>query len=400
MTHASTMPSLSKPRSAAQAYFATCPRGLEALVAQELERAGAAEIQRTTSGVAFSGNPETCYRANLCSRFATRILRRVAIEPYRNEQHVYDVAYDVGWHRLFGPEQSIRVDVNAVRSPLRSLDFVTLRIKDAVCDRFRAETGRRPNVDTRDPDVRVHGFLDSDSVTLYVDTSGDPLYKRGYRTHRTDAPLKENLAAGIIALAAWDPAEPLLDPMCGSATLLIEAAMMALGVAPGLGRSFGFESLTDFDRPLWDRIRTGARSAERREFPLALFGSDQLGREVEGARANVEAAGLAQRIAIKQAQATDLRPPTRVPGLIVMNPPYGVRLGEKEQLATLYPQLGDWLKQHFPGWRCCIFSGDPALPRGIRLQPSRRTPLYNGPIECRLYEYRLVAGSMRRKKPE
>ena len=387
------------PRVAAgRSYFATCPRGLEALLERELAQVGAAELAATSGGVAFTGSLETCYRANLSSRFATRILKRLARKHYRNEQQVYDAAYDLPWHGFFAPSNSIRVDVNAVRSPLKSLEYITLRIKDAVCDRFRAESGRRPDVDTRTPDVRLHAFLDADTVSIYLDTSGEPLYKRGYRAHFAEAPLKENLAAGIIALTGWQPQEPLIDPMCGGGTLLVEAAMMGLAVAPGQGRRFGFERLADFDAALWQRLREQALHTEQRSRPLALFGSDLHGREVEGARANVEAAGLADRILLKQAQVTDLRPPGALAGVVVMNPPYGIRMGEEDQLAALYPRVGDWLKQHFAGWRCYIFSGDASLPRGIRLHASRRTPLYNGAIECRLYEYKLVAGSMRRKK--
>jgi putative N6-adenine-specific DNA methylase len=391
----------SKPAPGADTCFATCPRGLEALLADELLAAGATAPVTTPGGVAFHASPEACYRANLESRFATRVLRRVAFSHYRNEQQVYEAAYDVPWQRYFDPSRSIRVDLNAARAPLKSLDFTTLRIKDAVCDRFRAEAGRRPDVDTRTPDVRVHAFLDAENVSLYVDTSGDPLYKRGYREHAAEAPLRENLAAGIIALTGWQPDEPLLDPMCGSGTLLIEAAMRALDIAPGLGRSFGFERLADFDAKLWEKVRERALKAQRRERPLALFGSDQLGREIEGARRNVAAAGLAEKIQLKQAQATDLRPPGGMKsGVMVMNPPYGVRLGEQDELRALYPAIGDWLKKHFAGWRCHIFSGDTELPKLIHLKASRRTPLFNGPIECRLYEYRLVEGSNRDKRRE
>jgi putative N6-adenine-specific DNA methylase len=296
--------------------------------------------------------------------------------------------------------RSIRVDVNAVRSPLKSLDFVTLRIKDAVCDRFRAESGRRPNVDTRSPDVRIQAFVDASSATLYLDTSGDPLYKRGYRAQSVEAPLKENLAAGLIALSGWQPGEPLLDPMCGGGTLLAEAAMMGLGIAPGLGRGFGFERLADFDAALYKSLRDQASRSQVRDRELAIFGCDLRGGEIERARENLRAAGLEAAVQLKQANVTDLRPRSlggAKEGVIVMNPPYGVRLGEREELAALYPKLGDWLKQHFAGWRCHIFSADPALPKGIRLQASRRTPLFNGPLECRLYEYRIVSGSLRRK---
>ncbi len=381
------------------AYFATCPRGLESLLQAELARCGASDVRAVPGGVAFSGALEVCYRANLESRIATRVLSLIAHEPYRNEQHVFNAAYDVAWHKRFAASRSIRVDVSAVRSPLKSLDFITLRIKDAVCDRFRAECGLRPNVDTRTPEVRVHAFLDAETVSLYLDTSGEPLYKRGYRAHNALAPLKENLAAGIVALTGWQPDQPLIDPMCGGGTLLIEAGMMGLGVAPGLGRGFGFERLSDFDAGLWQRLRASAQAA-RTERPLQLLGSDVSGRELQAARDNVRAAGLENAVSLKQAQVTDLRPPYGAPGVIVMNPPYGVRMGEQEQLAALYPRLGDWLKQFFAGWRCYIFSGDPAIVKLIGLKASRRTPLYNGAIECRLFEYRLVEGSMRRPRRE
>lgn len=382
------------------AYFATCPRGLEALLEEELAALGARDIRRVPGGVGYSADRATCYRSNLQSRFATRILKCLDQRPYRSEQDIYEAARALPWPQWFPPSHSIRVDINAIRSPLRSLEFATLRIKDGVCDRFRQDAGKRPDVDTRSPDVRIHAFLDADRVTLYLDTSGDPLYKRGYREAGAEAPLKENLAAGIIALTGWQPAEPLLDPMCGSGTLLIEAAMRAMSIAPGIGRSFGFERLRDFDAALWETLQGDARSAEQRARALALFGSDLHAREVERARRQLSAAGLEQAVKLKQAQVTDLRPPAEArgqPGVIVMNPPYGVRIGEQEKLAALYPKLGDWLKQHFAGWRCYIFTGDAALPKAIRLHPSRRTPLYNGPIECRLYEYRMVAGTMRRK---
>ena len=383
-----------------ESYFATCPRGLEELLERELTALDARDVHRVPGGVGFSADRATCYRSNLQSRFATRILMRLDQRPYRNEQDIYEAALTLPWQQWFSASQSIRVDINAIRSPLRSLEFATLRIKDGVCDRFRQDAGKRPDVDTRSPDVRIHAFLDAARITLYLDTSGEPLYKRGYREAGAEAPLKENLAAGLIALTGWQADEPLLDPMCGSGTLLIEAAMRAMHIAPGIGRSFGFQRLKDFDAGLWAKLQEEARAAEQRARPLALFGSDLHAREVERARRQLSAAGLEHAVKLKQAQVTDLRPPAEArgqPGVIVMNPPYGVRIGEQEKLTALYPKLGDWLKQHFAGWRCYIFTGDAGLPKAIRLHPSRRTPLYNGPIECRLYEYRMVAGGMRRK---
>jgi putative N6-adenine-specific DNA methylase len=374
--------------------FATCPRGLEAVLAIELAQVGAQQVQARGGGASFSGDLEVCYRANLESRVATRVLLAVTQAPYRNEQDIYELARAVRWRDWFDVGRTIRVDVNAIRCPLKSLDFVTLRIKDAICDRFRDEVGSRPNVDTHSPEVRIAGFLDARSFTLYLDTSGEPLYKRGIRGRTGDAPLKENLAAGIIALSGWRPEEPFLDPMCGSGTLLVEAARIALAIAPGSLRSFGFEHLHTFDAGLWQQVREAVRKSERPRAPLAIFGSDLYGDELKKAGETLAAAGLAGLVQLKQANILELKPPA-ASGVVVTNPPYGVRVGASEDLAAFYPQLGDALKARFAGWRAHLFSADMRLPKLIGLKASKRTPLYNGALECRLFEYRLVAGSMR-----
>ena len=378
-----------------QAFFASCPRGLEALLAEELRLLGALDPKSVPGGVAFEGDRRVCCRANLESRLATRVLMRLARTPYRNEQDIYEAALALPWPEWFSEKHTIRVDVNAVRSPLKSLEFATLRIKDAVCDRFRADRGSRPDVDTRSPDVRIQGFVDRDHVTLYLDTSGEPLNKRGYRKEAGEAPLKENLAAGIVRLTGWDGGEPLLDPMCGSGTLVIEAAMMALAIPPGHARGFGFERLADFDPRVWNDVREEALARRLPPRKLAIFARDRYGEELKKARLNLEAAGLAPCVELKQADILDSGAPARS-GVLVANPPYGARLGEDGELAEFYPKLGDTLKKYYAGWRCYLFSGDPRLPKLIRLTTSRRTPLYNGPLECRLYEYRIVAGSMRK----
>jgi len=380
-------------------FFATCPRGLEALLTEELRGIGASAIRAVPGGVGFEGDLAVCYGANLHSRIATRVLLRVGQAAYRKEQDVYDAAYEVAWQRWFTAERSIRVDVTAIRSPLKSLDFITLRIKDAACDRFRAECGRRPSVDTRAADVRIAAFLDAHHVTLYLDTSGEPLYKRGYRSERGEAPLKENLAAGILALTGWNTGEPLFDPMCGSGTFVIEAAMMALRIAPGAGRSFGFERLLACDSKLWRSLRDAAAAAQEQPRALPVFGSDISGRELRYAHENLKAAGLDNAVELRKSDVLEVPPPAPY-GVMVVNPPYGVRLGEEQAMADFYPRLGDALKTRFAGWRCCIFSADTELPRRIRLKATKRTPLFNGPLECRLYEYRLIAGSLRRPQHE
>jgi len=379
-----------------QSFFATCPRGLEAPLAAELAAVGAREIRTTGGGAHFRGDLAACYAANLESRIATRILWRVAEAPYRSEQDVYEATHAQDWPARFRVDRSIRVDVNAIRSPLRSLEFATLRIKDAVCDRFRATTGARPDVDTRAPDVRIHAFLDERTLTLYLDTSGEPLYKRGWRTRTGEAPLKENLAAGIVTLTGWRGDEPFLDPMCGGGTILLEAAAIALAIAPGSRREFGFERLEGFDVRLWRELRERAKAREHRDRPVAIFGADLYGAEIAKARAAVAAAGLERAVQLKQANLLELSPPAPA-GVLVANPPYGVRLGEDAELAAFYPQLGDALKARFAGWRCYFLTADLRLAKLIGLKASKRTPLFNGPLECRLFEYRIVQGAMREK---
>jgi putative N6-adenine-specific DNA methylase len=384
-------------RMTAQSFFATCPRGLEAVLARELEGCGAASTQPVGGGVQFEGDLAVCYRANLASRIASRILWRVGVAPYVTEQDIYEAALRLPWPERFRGDRTIRVDVSAVRSPVKSLEFVTLRVKDAVCDRFRADTGSRPDVETRAPDVRIHAFLDARSVTFYLDTSGEPLWKRGWRDRTGDAPIRENLAAGIIALTGWQPGEPFLDPMCGSGTFLLEAAGIALDRAPGGKRRFGFEKLTAFDAKLWRLLRDEAQAREKPPQPLPIHGSDLYGAELAQARTAIEAAGLAGVIQLKQANVLELSPPAPG-GMLVANPPYGVRLGESQELEAFYPKLGDALKARFTGWRCYFFTADAArFAKLIGLKATKRIPLYNGPLECRLLEYRMVAGTMRRK---
>ena len=378
-------------------FFAPCPRGLEAVLAQELATLGGSAVKTTDGGVHFAGPFALCYRANLESRIASRVLWRIGDSAYRNEDDIYRAALALKWPHWFDARDTIRVNVAATRCPLKSLDFVTLRLKDAVCDAFRAHGGERPNVDTHAPDVRIHAFLTADRLTLYLDTSGEPLFKRGYRSAAGEAPLRENLAAGILRLTGWTPHETLLDPMCGSGTFLIEAALIALDIAPGGKRVFGFEKLKNFDRVAWDKLKSAALARERPRAPLPIYGGDLYGDELKNARANLAAAGLDGVVTLKQANALEISAPA-ANGVIVCNPPYGVRLGEENELAQFFPKLGDALKQKFGGWRAYILSNDLALQKLVRLAASKRTPLFNGALECRLYEFKLVVGSMRRAK--
>jgi len=375
-------------------FFATCPRGLENPLADELMELGAENVEKTGGGVSFFGPMTVCYAANLHSRLATRILLRVSAGKYQNEEDVYQGALAVYWHKWFEASRTIAVKVVAQDSPLKSLNFITLKIKDAVCDRFREETGMRPSVQTLEPDVRIRAFLTRDRYTLYLDTSGEPLYKRGLRKQSGIAPINENLAAGILKLAGWKPGDALYDPMCGSGTFLLEAAQMALNIAPGLGRGFAFEKMLRMDKKIWAGMKADAQKSCQPVRALPIFGSDVLGGSLRDADKNLKAAGLREAVTLSKTDILDIEPPAES-GVLVMNPPYGVRLGEEEELAALYPKLGDVLKQKFTGWRACIISADANLPKLIRLSASRKTPLFNGALECRLYEYKLVEGSNR-----
>lgn len=384
------MPSSSR----AESFFAPCPRGLEALLAQELGAIGASDPRVTAGGVGFSGSWETCYRANLWSRLASRVLWRVGKFEYASEDDIYAAARAVNWFDLFDVNRTLRVYVTARNSPVKSLEFVTLRVKDAVCDRFRDDVGRRPDVDRANPDVRVHLFLGEKDGSLYLDTSGEALFKRGWRMETVEAPLRENLAAGILMLTGWQFEQPLLDPMCGGATLLVEAAAMARGRAPGMKRAFGFEKLDAFNGALWKQLREQAAQPAKHAPKLALFGSDADAKVLGAARRNLAAAGVERWVTL---EAVDLlrRKSPAASGVMIANPPYGERIGEAEELARFYPKLGDALKQNFAGWNCYFFTADRRLEKLIRLQTSRRTVLYNGALECRLYEFRVVAGSHR-----
>jgi len=377
-------------------FFASSPRGLEPLLVAELTSLGAKDAAAVPGGVAFAGDWSTCYRANLWSRLASRVLWRLGDFGYATESDVYDATRQVDWARLFAVERTIRVNVSAQKSPLKSLDFATLRIKDAVCDRFRDATGSRPSVERATPDVRVHAFLEAARGTFYLDTSGEPLFKRGWRTSAGEAPLRENLAAGIVMLSGWKPEEPLLDPMCGGATLLVEAAAMARGRAPGASRHFGFEKLKDFSPSLWERVKRDSLKPRDPPRALQIFGSDSDPRVLGDARRNVAAAGVDRWVKLERADVLERTAPAPG-GVMIANPPYGERIGSREELAAFYPKLGSALKRGFAGWRCHFFTADLRLPKLIRLEPARRVPLYNGALECRLYEFDIVAGSHRRK---
>jgi putative N6-adenine-specific DNA methylase len=362
-------------------------------------------------------------RVHLHSRLAQRVLVEVAAGAYRDEHDLYALAHGIDWSRWITPRQTLRVDTTAQRSPLRSLNFAALRIKDAVCDQLRERRGERPNVELRAPDLPLTLHLTEHHATLYVDASGEPLFKRGWREDVGDAPLKETLAAALLAAAGWrgrpDAGGALHDPCCGSGTIAIEAAQIACGIAPGLARRFAFERQLPFATParraLLLQLRDEARSlAHPPAVPVSA--SDVSFRMLDFARRNARRAGVEQAIEFHGGDALE-RPapalPPDLPGTLMLNPPYGERIGASGKAArTATPDrampddffarlAAHWKRaytRHPAGWTAWVLSPDRDLPGHMRLKASRRVPLWNGPIECRLFRFDLVAGSARTPK--
>ena len=373
--------------------FVTCPRGLEAPLSQELEQIKCQDIRAVDGGVACKGGMEQVYRINLHSRTASRVLLRLTKSGYRSEQDIYKAAKNIRWTDWFDLEQTFKVKVEGKRAQVKSLDFVGLKIKDAVCDVFRDACGARPSVGKIRPDIRIHAFIDERDIQIFIDTSGEALFKRGYRQDTGEAPMRENLAAGLLLLAGYDGTQPFQDPFCGSGTIVIEAAWIATRRAPGLMRRFGFEKLKNFDAALWKKLKHEAET-QIRPAPAPISGSDNDRHMIRAAVANAQAAEVDTFIRFEVKDAQDTRP-NGEGGILISNPPYGVRLAEVQALQALYPQLGAWLKQHYAGWLAGMFTGDRDMPKFMRLSPKRKIPLYNGNLDCRLFLMDMVKGSNR-----
>ncbi|OHR74603.1 class I SAM-dependent RNA methyltransferase [Neisseria sp. HMSC70E02] len=373
--------------------FVTCPRGLEAPLSQELEQLKCQDIRAVDGGVACKGGMEQVYRINLHSRTASRVLLRLTKSGYRNEQDIYKAAKNIRWTDWFDLEQTFKVKVEGKRAQVKSLDFVGLKIKDAVCDVFRDACGARPSVDKIRPDIRIHAFIDERDIQIFIDTSGEALFKRGYRQDTGEAPMRENLAAGLLLLAGYDGTQPFQDPFCGSGTIVIEAAWIATRRAPGLMRRFGFEKLKNFDAALWKKLQHEAET-QIRPASAPISGSDNDRHMIRAAVANAQAAEVDTFVRFEVKDAQDTRP-NGEGGILISNPPYGVRLAEVQALQALYPQLGAWLKQHYAGWLAGMFTGDRDMPKFMRLSPKRKIPLYNGNLDCRLFLMDMVKGSNR-----
>ena len=407
--------------------FLPCAAGVEALLGAEVQRLlSDVRVHTMRGGVALDGKPTDVMVLNLELRLAQRVLVEVAEGEYRDEQSLYELAGSVDWTQWITPQHTLRVDTTATRCPLRSLNFAALRIKDAVCDQLREATGERPNVDIREPDLALVLHLGPERAALYVDTSGEPLFKRGWREDKGDAPLKETLAAAMLAAAGWqgraDAGGALHDPCCGSGTIAIEAAQIACGIAPGLKRRFAFERLLPFSstemRGALQRLRSHAQ-ARIHASAVPIFASDVSFRRVDFARRNAQRAGVEAAIVFNGGDALERQAPALaddLSGTLMLNPPYGERIevagkaapgaarphgdgGNRELPEDFFARLSAHWKRaytHHPaGWTAYVLSPDMKLPSAMRLKEARRTPMWNGPIECRLFRFDLVAGSMR-----
>ncbi len=376
---------------------ATCSRGLEEVLAGELRGLAAENVAPGRGSVGFSGDLRTVYEANLMLRTAMRVLVPVVRGLLRSRQDLYDLAASVAWAEILAPGQSFAVEVVGRHPSFRNTTFAGQVVKDAIADRMRALKGGRPNVDREDPDVRLHlRLVERGPSTLSLDSSGEPLSHRGYRPRGGPAPLAETLAAGILILAGYDGSEPLLDPMCGTGTLVVEAALIATCTPPGLHRPFAFERWKAHSPQVFEEVSRRV-SYGHHDAAAPIVGRDRDERAVNATRRNLKAAGMARWVELECRDVLELDLPWGSGGVIVANPPYGKRVGEVEKLGSLYRRLGDRLKGHAPDATAWILSGEPRLAKQIGLKPTRRIPLFNGPIECRLLKFELYAGSRKRK---
>ncbi len=417
--------------------FLPCAAGVEPYLAREVAdilKRPLTEVYPGRAGVGLQASWRQAMLLNLHTRLAQRVLVRLRHGGYRSEDDIYAMAREVPWEMWFGTQQTFKVDITAQRSPLKSLNFAALRVKDALVDRFREREGERPSVEVRWPDVRVHVHLTTDQMSLFIDTSGEPLFKRGWREDKGDAPLKETLAAAMLAASGWSmpqltaPGEtppavpsvagveqglPLYDPCCGSGTIVIEAAQIACRMAAGLQRRFGFEKLRMYDAHVWRQLQDEAR-AQQCEPRAPVYGSDLAFRMVDFAQRNAERAGVAKAVNLRGGDALQRMPPCDAPAVMLVNPPYGERIeaggvagaaslarggrevGQVEDGGEFFSQLASHWKKNYAGWRAWVLTPDLKLPGRMRLKESRRVPMWNGPIECRLFRFDVMAGSARK----
>lgn len=368
--------------------FATVPLGAEQLTCAELSRLGVSNLSQVRGGVAFSGDKSCLYRCLIQLRTASRLLVKLAEFPCSSPQELYDGIRSLDWSRHLTPAMTLAINCTLRDSNITHSHFAALKAKDAVVDQLRDKTGNRPSIDTKTPDLRINLHIAKNICTLSLDASGDPLDRRGWRLDRNEAPLRETLAAAIMLHTGWDGSVPLLDPMCGSGTLLLEGASIALGRPANAERKFGLMNWSDFDNQLWQKVLKEENSKAKSALDVPLQGFDADPKSIITCRENARRADLSYQIAFDCKQFEEIQPIGKQ-GVLVMNPPYGIRMGDKARLEQLYRTIGNVLKQRFTGWTAYLLAGDLELAKLVGLKPSRRFVLFNGPLECRLLKYEL-----------
>ena len=387
-------------------------KGLEPVLAQELIELGANDVLIERRAVSFKGDKALLYRANFCLRTASRVLvvikkASLRLSPkgksVKPEDALYEEVKAIDWSQYMTAEMTFAVDTTVYSETFRNSRFVTYRVKDAIADWWTEKTGKRPNVRVTEPDLRINVHIANERVTVSLDSSGESLHKRGYRVANTEAPINEALAAGMLLLAGWRGQSDFYDPMCGSGTLPIEAALIARNIAPGVFRkSFAFERWLDFDADLWSDIYND--DSQEREFTHRIYGSDASFYAIRQAQKNVKSAGVAKDVELKQIRMEELAPLRLSPKggsgpLIMMNPPYGERLASNKDMEDLYGKIGTALKHNWAGATAWIISSNDAAMKCIGLKPSKKMRLLNGELDCQFNRYDLFAGKRNDQRP-
>jgi len=370
-------------------YFATVARGLEEIAAQELTDLGGNHVTPQFTGVEFQGDQKLLYQVNLWSRFIFRVLVPIRKFPCKTAKQLYYEIQQINWENYLSPEETLAVHCTGKNEQLNHTHFSALQVKNAIADQQQKYFGQRSSVDLETPDLILNLHIEKTHAILSLDSTGDSLHRRGYRPAMGTAPLKETFASALLAMTDWETSLPLLDPMCGSGTFLIEAGLKALNIAPGLFRkTFALEKWYDFDRELWQQVKQEAKQQQFSQLPTELYGRDRDLEVLQQAKTNAKNCNLHQQINLAQSDISELEPPSDR-GIIICNPPYGKRLGEVKELGSLYKQLGDVFKQRFQGWVAYVLSGNKELTKQIGLRTSQRIPVYNGSLPCTLLRYEL-----------
>ena len=388
----SAMAVIGKPRTDRFRMIAKTLFGLEAILSGELSDIGAHKVRPMARSVEFYGDMELLYRSNLCCRTAVRILKPICTFKASDEKQLYKNALRVPWENYLTLDNTFAIDALVRNSAMDNSLYMSQIVKDAIVDSFRNRTGKRPSVDLKNPDIRINLYMHQNECTLAIDASGEPLFKRGYRIKSSKAPLSEVLAAGIVLQSGWDKNSNFVDAMCGSGTIVIEAALIAMNIAPGLLRKqFGFMNWPDYNKQLFEQIRSNAKTEITKDLSCEIVGSDINSRQIQEASDNAERAGVLNSVNFKHGDMSDITPPPP-PGLLIINPPYGERIAVKD-INDNYQSIGDALKKKYTGYDAFVFTGNLSAAKHIGLRTSRRIEMYNGPIECRLLKFEMYKGS-------